>query len=128
MPQILIDTNILIDISRGYEPTIQMFDQAKTAFKLSVSVVTYMELIVGCKNKQSLRAVESFLNDFQIIMINADTTSRALEMLKDYRLSHGLLLADALIAATAIENGLSLLTRNRKDFQFIDGLSLVPTD
>ncbi|MEL6815110.1 MAG: PIN domain-containing protein, partial [Cyanobacteria bacterium J06598_3] len=65
-----------------------------------VSVVTYMELIVGCQNKRSLQSVESFLEDFKLVSIDPAIAEQALQMLKQYRLSHGLLIADALIAAT----------------------------
>nr|MDQ2686882.1 PIN domain-containing protein [Armatimonadota bacterium] len=43
-----------------------------------------------------------------------------------YRLSHGLLIPDALIAATALVHDIPLLTKNQRDFRFIAGLRLLP--
>jgi predicted nucleic acid-binding protein len=45
-----------------------------------------------------------------------------------YYLSHGMLIADALIAATAVTHGYRLLTRNRKHFEFLSGLELASPD
>ncbi|GAB4159030.1 MAG: hypothetical protein Fur0046_38490 [Cyanobacteria bacterium J069] len=51
---------------------------------------------------------------------------RATQLLQDYFLSHGLLIPDALIAATAIEHQIPLLTKNQRDFRFISDLTLLP--
>lgn len=45
-----------------------------------------------------------------------------MELIDIYSNSHGLLLADALIAATALENDLTVVTYNVDDFKFIAGL------
>lgn len=85
-----------------------------------------MELTVGCKNKTELRALSHFLKRFRIIKLNEDITDRAIELLAHYRLSHGLLLiADALIAATAISYGEAFVTKNQRDFRFISELNLL---
>jgi len=49
----------------------------------------------------------------------------ALELLTTYRLSFGLLIADALIAATAIHLGQPFISKNQSDYQFIEGLKLL---
>lgn len=54
MSGILIDTNILIDVSRGFEPTIELFEAITSTYEPMVSVVTCMELIVGCRDKRRL--------------------------------------------------------------------------
>lgn len=48
----------------------------------------------------------------------------AVNLVRQYRLSHGLLIADALIAATCLVNAIPLLTKNQRDFRFITGLQL----
>lgn len=128
MAQILIDTNVLVDVIRGFTPTIHQLEEIETESELCVSVITEMELIVGCKKKQDLKSVESFLDNFEIISIDSNTANQAIKLLRTYRLSHGLLMPDALIAASVIENDLLLFTRNQKDFQFIKGITLVPID
>ena len=125
MERILLDTNILIDVMRGYEPTALRLDELITTHELVTSVVTYLELVAGCQNKQALGTVEKLLENFQILPIDVDSSNRTAELVKQYNLSHGLLLADALIAAIALTNTLPLLTRIQKDFCFIDGLALI---
>ncbi|WP_245536663.1 PIN domain-containing protein [Thiothrix nivea] len=49
-----------------------------------------------------------------------------MELLQQYRLSHGLLIPDGLIAATAIEAGIPLISKNQKDYRFIQELQLLP--
>ena len=50
---------------------------------------------------------------------------RAIELLSEYRLSHGLLIADAFIAATAIIINAPLLSKNQSDYRFIPELNLL---
>jgi len=49
-------------------------------------------------------------------------STRTIDLIRTYSNTHGLLLADALIAATCLENDLTLVTYNVKDFHFIQGL------
>jgi predicted nucleic acid-binding protein len=67
-----------------------------------------------------------FLGRFQIIRISERISDRAVDLLKQYRLSHGLLIADAMIAATAIASKVQLISKNQRDYRFIDDLSLLP--
>src|SRR5271169_4688072 len=55
---------------------------------------------------------------------SASTGSRAYELLKRYAKSHGLHVFDSLVAAMAIEEGLTLVTKNRRHFGMIEGLNL----
>lgn len=125
MERILLDTNILIDVMRGYEPAALRLDQLIRTHELLTSVVTYLELIEGCQNKQALNAVEKLLENFQILPIDISSSDRAADLVRQHNLSHGLLLADAFIAAIALENSFPLLTRNIKDFRFIEALTLI---
>ena len=84
-----------------------------------------MELIIGCRNKTELRNLEKFLKQFLILKINEQISEKSVELLKQYRLSHGLLIPDSLIAATAIENGENFITKNQKDFRFISEIKLL---
>ena len=85
----------------------------------------FMELIIGCRNKSELQVLNCFLVQFQVLTLISDIADRAIELLHCYSLSHGLLIADALIAATAIENKISLLSKNQRDFRFILELNLI---
>jgi predicted nucleic acid-binding protein len=85
-----------------------------------------MELIVGCRDKTELQTLAKFLARFQILKLNEQISAKSVELLNQYRLSHGLLIADALIAATALETDENFITGNQKDFRFISGLKLLP--
>ena len=88
MKQILIDTDILIDVFRGIEPAInRLQDESQTAL-LSISVVTEMELMVGCRNKSEQQKLTVFLNNYVILKINESISDQAVELLRQYRLSH----------------------------------------
>lgn len=120
----LIDTDVLIDVARGAAVAVACLERLEEQGQPAISVVTEMELIVGCRNKRELRSLERFLARFRIVPLNPQISSTAVELLRRYRLSHGLLIADALIAATALFLGIPLLTKNRRDYQFISGLQL----
>lgn len=82
--------------------------------------------MVGCQNKAELRVLDHFLNRFQIIKLNAKISDTAIDLLRRYRLSHGLLIADCLIAATALSLDSAFATKNQRDYRFIAGLQLLP--
>jgi len=122
----LVDTDILIDASRQIQDAITCLEQIEQSSGLGISAITHMELIVGCRNKAELQVLEHFLSRFRIIKLNGVITAKATDLLRQYRLSHGLLIPDALIAATALFFDQSFITKNQRDFRFITGLGLLP--
>jgi len=82
-------------------------------------------LIVGCRNKTELRNTDRLLERFRIIPLNEQASTIAVALVRKYRLSHGLLIADALIAATAIVLDCEFITKNQRDYRFVDGLKLL---
>jgi predicted nucleic acid-binding protein len=123
---LLVDTDILIDVARGVSEAVKFIEEKSTQAELAVSVITEMELVVGCRNRGELRDTEKFLKRFTVIQLSNDISVTASKLLKGYRLSHGLLIADALIAATALKHNLYLATKNQRDFRYIEGLLLTP--
>jgi len=121
----IVDTDILIDTARGIAEAVEFLKDLETTASLAVSVITQMELTVGCRNKNEYSDLKKFLLRFEILPINSDISNAAVELLNKYNLSHGLLIPDALIAATAISLGEPLSTKNQRDFRFIDGLNLL---
>jgi predicted nucleic acid-binding protein len=73
-----------------------------------------------------LRVLERFLRRFRIVTLNEAIAATGVTLLRQYRLSHGLLIADALIAATALTIASPLVTKNQRDYRFIEGLELLP--
>ncbi|MCF8037984.1 MAG: PIN domain-containing protein [Desulfohalobiaceae bacterium] len=84
-----------------------------------------MELMIGCRDKVEFAVIERFMMRFQVIKLNELISDIGVELLRRYRLSHGLLIADALIAATAMSLNRPLVTKNQRDYRFIEGLNLL---
>jgi predicted nucleic acid-binding protein len=122
----LIDTDILIDTGRSVSDATAFLQRVEQSTQLSISSITQMELMVGARNKNELRVIEKFLKRFVVIKVSEAISDVAVDLVRQYRLSHGLLIPDALIAATAIVGNQPLATKNRRDYQFIVGLTLSP--
>lgn len=122
---LLIDTDVLIDYSRGIEKTKGILKNLESDYILSISVVTQLELMVGCENKTDFKSLQKFLSNFEIIQLNKSTSEIAVDLFKKYRLSHGVLIPDMLIASTALTLEIPLLSKNQKDFRFIKKLDLI---
>jgi predicted nucleic acid-binding protein len=112
----LIDTDVLIWCLRGRVKALNAIERTK---ERCISQVTRMELIVGCRSKAEITLLKRFLTDvgFRMIPLSEEIGSRADLFLEEKHLSHGVGLADALIAATASLQGLPLLTGNAKHFR-----------
>lgn len=117
----LIDTDVLVWMTRGHAGAAARL-QALTLWR--ISAVTYMELAQGCRDKQELARVKKGLavGQAEILPLSAAISDRAMQLVDAYALSHGLQLGDALIAATALEHGVTVLTSNAKHFSAVDGL------
>jgi predicted nucleic acid-binding protein len=86
---IIIDTDILIDAARQIGEAVDTLVQIERQSVLAVSVITRMELLVGCRNKAELRNTERFLQRFHILKLNDLMCDIAVNLLRQYRLSHG---------------------------------------
>jgi hypothetical protein len=123
---IIVDTDILIDAGRGVQEAVECLSAINQRASLAVSVITCMELTVGCRSKRELNELDRFLARLQIIQLNQRISRAASDLLHDYRLSHGLLIPDALIAATAINLECAFVSKNQRDYRFISELNLLP--
>lgn len=85
-----------------------------------------MELLVGCRDKDEQQTLYDFLDTCgaEILQIHSSISADAAQLMQEYQLSHGLRIADALIAATALQRDLPLITKNQKDFRYIEELTL----
>ncbi len=122
----LVDSDVLIDISRGKQAARDYLDALRDPW--AISQVTALELIVGARDKRDLAAIDAFLSASVIAPLRESTGNRAYELLKLYAKGDGLRVFDSLVAATAMEEGLILVTKNQKHFRMIAGLQLqIPT-
>jgi len=118
----LIDSDVLIDVSRGKAAARDYVDGLPEGW--AISQVSALELIVGARDNRELATIDAFLSAYVIVPLRAATGARAYELLKRYSKSHGLHVFDSLVAAMAMEEALTLLTKNRKHFGMIEGLKL----
>ena len=120
---ILLDTNVLIEILKGNQKTIQQVESLHIT--LYISSITVMELYYGARNKAEIKKLEKFIMLFNVLHIDKETSIRSTELIKVYAKSHTLDIPDSLIAATALENELTLFTYNTKDFKYIRHIKLL---
>ncbi len=123
---VLVDTDVLIDAARGIGDAVKCHADIEERSLLAISAVTQMELIVGCQTKTELKALDRFLARFRLATLDQNISDAALDLLRRYRLSHGLLIADALVAATALSLNQPFVSKNQRDYRFIAGLRLLP--
>lgn len=83
-----------------------------------------MEVLIGARNKKELGHLTALLSIFKTLPLTEDISDIATGLIKQYHLAHGLLIPDALIAATALVGDLDFFTNNIKDFRAIAHLNV----
>jgi len=119
----VIDTDVLIWYLRGNENAFKLIENEEN---FSISVITYMELVQGMRNKKELNSFRQALHGWnaKILYISEEISAKAMFAVEQHFLSHSLQLADALIGATAINYGLPLVTANDKHYRIMKGIQL----
>jgi predicted nucleic acid-binding protein len=121
LKSVLIDTDILIEVSRGRDATVlaRWESLRHTDVPLLCSPVTVAELWCGVRPSER-DALAGLLSAFVCVPIDGQLGQMAGEYLGRYARSHHVELGDALIAATASVHKLQLWTRNRKHYPMRD--------
>lgn len=120
----LFDTDILIWVQLGNLKAAKLI---QTTTDRSLSVQSYMELLQCAHDKSQQRIIKRFLSDFsfKVVPFSENIGHRALVYVEEYGVSSGMRAGDAIIAATATENGLTLATGNAKHFRSVKELELL---
>lgn len=121
----LIDTDILVDASRGITLAGEFLDEVASHSSVTISIISAMELMVGCRNAKQLLDVKQTLNLFTVLPATESISLAAQTLVEAYALGYGLLIPDAFIAATAIDNNIILYTRNVRHYKMIPNLKIV---
>ena len=119
----LADTDVLIWFLCGRHSAGAMLEECAP---VQLSAVTYMELAQGARSQTELRLLRQTIREsgWRIEPVTESISFRAIAFIESHALSHGLRLADALIAATSIELGLTLITANVRHYRVLPGISL----
>jgi predicted nucleic acid-binding protein len=119
----LVDSDVLIWHLRGLPSATQRLDRLP---QLRISAISYLELLQGMRSHTELQAVQKSLamRHTERMPVTPAITERAAVLMEKLSLSHGLGMGDALIAATALEHGLTLITANVKHFGAVSGLAI----
>ena len=120
----IFDTDVMIWAFRGNTKALDAIDAAT---ERAISAVTYMELLQGVRNKQELISMKRFLSTlgFSVLPVTANISSRALSIMENTALRSDLGVCDALIFATALDMGNTLLSGNAKHFKEVPLLDAV---
>lgn len=121
----LVDTSVIIDFLRSKDKTESHFYKAQEKYEsLYVSMITRSELYSGRSVWESKKAKKDLLITFESVSI-LNFTEDIADLAGKIRSTYGVDLIDAIIAATAIQNQIPLMTINTKHFKMIKGLELV---
>lgn len=119
----IFDTDIFIWVQRGNKKAARLIDRSN---ERHLSVYSYLELLQAASNKKQHDYVHDFLSSFGFLVlpVTENIGHRALIYIEEYSLSHGLRAGDAIIAATAAENNMPLVSSNSKHLSPIKDLKL----
>lgn len=116
--RLLFDTNLLIDFLRG-APRAKALFEASLEHTLMISVITISELYAGVREEER-ETMNDLLSIFEIMPLDRQIAQLAGEIKNSFGNTHGIGLADAMIAATAKEASATLYTLNAKHFRMFD--------
>jgi len=117
---ILLDTDILVDFLRGHTKAVAFVNTHSARIILSSIVVA--ELYAGVKGDDEQAALDDFVSLFRVVPISAEIAKIGGLYKRDYGKSHGVGLADAILAATAETEDAELKILNSKHYPMMKGL------
>lgn len=116
----LPDTDILIDFLRGYQQSVDFINTNSSQIILSTIVIA--DLYAGVRGKQELTILNNFVSLFEVIPVTEEIAKIGGLYKRDFGKSHGVGLADAVIAATCHSKNAQLKTLNVKHYPMIKNL------
>lgn len=121
---ILLDTDIMIDILRGYPPAVQWM-QSLGDEDIALPRFVVMELIQGCETKRELTSLRKKLLPLKIYWLETDDCNRAVEIFSQYHLSHHIGIIDVMIGQLAVSLKTPLYSFNKKHYSSITSLQII---
>jgi predicted nucleic acid-binding protein len=122
MEQYLIDTNVVSDYLSASFPAdgMALMDTAVDAVP-NISIITQIELLCWNTDETTTQNVKNFIADSIVLDIGPDVIAQCVNIRKGKKIKT----PDAIIAATALAHGYTLITNNEKDFASIKGLKII---
>ena len=119
----VIDTDVIIWYMKGNQKAYKTIENSTNFF---ISVVTYMELVQGMRNKKEHHHLRKALHGWnsKILYISEEISVKAMFFVEQHYLNHSIQLADALIGATAVAYGLPILTSNDKHYKILKDIQI----
>ena len=119
----LVDTDVFIWFMQGRKEALEAVQSLE---KVTISAITYMELVQGLRSKKELAEMEKLLEALKAEILPVDTviSNKSMELVKTLFHSHSVEFGDALIGATAMAYQMPVLTANKKHFQPMEGLEV----
>ena len=117
----LLDTDVLIDFFRGYNKAVSFVNRYSS--RIILSSIGIAELYAGVKEGAEQISLENFVSLFRVVHVTAEIAKAGGFYKRDYGKSHGVGLADAIIAATSEAEDAELKTLNIKHYPMIKGLT-----
>ncbi|MCS6936476.1 MAG: PIN domain-containing protein [Candidatus Bipolaricaulota bacterium] len=112
----IFDTDSWLTFSRGDQVLLNCY------YQRYITVVNLIELYQGAPDKKTLRQIKRFVRDSfaDVLTLSPATSLLAIDLIERYALPSGLRLADAFIAAIALNQGATLVSGNYKHFRDIE--------
>ena len=118
---VVVDTDVMVDFLRGQPEAVALVQDISARIILSSIVVA--ELYAGVKGEAELDTLDNLVSLFRVVPVSVDLARAGGLYRRDYAKSHGVGLADALIAATVVAENAVLVTLNTKYYPMIKGLT-----
>lgn|SRR5574341_154683 len=112
----LFDTSIIVDLWRGNPTALQWLRSFTPGSQVGLPVLVHMEFIDGVRDAAQRRQAIKFLKPYPVIHLTTDDSIWAQKQHAQFKLSHGVGIIDALIAAPAFRLGVPIYTLNTKHF------------
>ena len=122
--RVLFDTDVLIDYLRGYPDAVRLVTERSD--ETSVSAISVAELFAGVRGDaqgQEQIVLGRFLEQLTVVPVSAEIAQAGGIYRRDYGGSHGVGLADAIIAATAVASNATLQTLNVRHYPMFPGIA-----
>jgi len=125
----LVDTSVLIALFRKNEEAKIALDSIDPD-EVYICDITFLEILTGCATVEKRDFALNYLDAYGLLNNSEKISEKSIQLMKRYciqRIGQPMLrLPDCLIAAFALHHNMELLTFNKKDFEFIQGVSIHP--